>query len=300
MHSAKLTMNKYLLLIFAAFGIANTVQAQENSPLSRYGMGDIVPNQNITSRGMGGITTGFSEFQSINFTNPAAIANLGATIFDLGGEVDIRTLKQSNPAKKFTSVNTLFSYLQLGFPIASKKMVKKGIAWGLTLGIKPVTRINYKIEANQRLTNIDSLNTLYEGEGGINQATIGTAFKYKGFSIGINTGYAFGNKSYNTRLTFINDTVHYYRSNTGNKTTFGGVFLTAGIQYDILSKDKKKLLRLGIRGNLQQSVNAQRDDVVETFYSDDAGGNYRVDSIYEKKDIKGKIKLPFVCTTMEL
>lgn len=285
-------MTKYLLLFLAAFGIANAVKAQENSPLSRYGMGDIVPNQNITSRGMGGITSGFSEFQSINFTNPAAAANLGSTIFDLGSEIDIRTLKQSNPAKKFTSVNTIFSYLQLGFPIASKKMVKKGIAWGLTVGLKPVTRINYKIEDNKRLPNIDSLNTLYEGDGGINQASIGTAFKFKGFSIGLNTGYLFGNKSYNTRLTFIDDTVHYYRSNTGNKTTFGGVFLSAGIQYDILSKDKKSLLRLGIRGNLQQNVNAKRDDVVETFYSDDAGANYRIDSIYEKKDIKGKIKLP--------
>jgi hypothetical protein len=292
MRSAKLTMTKYILLFLAASGITSAVTAQENSPLSRYGMGDLVPNQNITSRAMGGITSGFNEYQSINFTNPAAIGSISTTIFDLGGEVDVRTLKSTNPAKRFTSVNTLFSYLQLGFPIASQKMLKKGMNWGLSFGLKPVSRINYKIEDNKRLTGIDSLNTIYQGDGGINQAYIGTAIKYKGFSFGINAGYMFGSKNYDTKLTFISDTVNYYRSNTENKTTFGGVFISAGAQYDIVSKDKKRLVRIGVRGNLQQNVKANRDDIVETFYSDDAGANYRIDSVYENKDVSGKIKLP--------
>ncbi|HRF27774.1 MAG TPA: hypothetical protein PKW54_10550, partial [Ferruginibacter sp.] len=30
--------------------------AQENSPYSRYGLGDIVPNQNVVNRGMGGLS----------------------------------------------------------------------------------------------------------------------------------------------------------------------------------------------------------------------------------------------------
>ena len=44
-----------------------SVAAQENSPYSRYGLGDIAPNHPIVTRGMGGIAAGFSDFQSINF-----------------------------------------------------------------------------------------------------------------------------------------------------------------------------------------------------------------------------------------
>ncbi len=291
MHSVKLTMAKYLLVLFVALGIENSAFSQENSPLSRYGMGDIVPSRNISSRGMGGIAAGMAGSQSINFVNPASLSGLGATVFDLGGEVDIRTLKSINPAKRFTSVNTLFSYLQLGFPVASKKMMKKNISWGMSVGIRPVTRINYKLEKNERLTGIDSLNTLYEGDGGVNQAFIGTAIRIKGFSIGINAGYMFGNKNYATKLTFINDSVHYYRSNTANKTNFGGVFINGGLQYDIPMKNNA-LLRIGAYGSLQQNLKAKRDDVVETFTSDDAGNTYRIDSVYERKGLEGTIKYP--------
>ncbi|MBK9532237.1 MAG: hypothetical protein IPO42_10655 [Chitinophagaceae bacterium] len=84
-------------------------------------------------------------------------------------------------------------------------MAKKNMFWAMSFGIKPVSKMNYKIEKNERLTGIDSLNTLYEGSGGLNQAFFGTGFKYKNLSVGINAGYMFGNKDYNTMLTFISD-----------------------------------------------------------------------------------------------
>ena len=71
----------------------------------------------------------------------------------------------------------------------------------MSFGLRPVTKINYKIEKNERLTGIDSLNTLYEGSGGANQAFIGTG-KIKNFSIGINAGYMFGSKDYSTQAYF--------------------------------------------------------------------------------------------------
>src|SRR5262245_40958457 len=46
--------------------------SQDNSPYSRYGLGDIVPSTNINSRGMGSISAGYSDFLSINFDNPAS------------------------------------------------------------------------------------------------------------------------------------------------------------------------------------------------------------------------------------
>ena len=78
-------------------------------------------------------------------------------------------------------------------------MRKKDIKWGMSFGLKPVSKINYKIENRARLTGIDSVYTLYEGTGGLNQAFIGTGIKIKNLSLGINAGYMFGSKDYSTK-----------------------------------------------------------------------------------------------------
>lgn len=297
MHSVKLTMPKFLTVLIVATGLQMSAFAQENSPYSRYGIGDLTPNHNVFTRGMGGITAGVADNRSINFTNPASLTSITNTVFDVGTEIDYRILKSTNPAKKFTSANTYVSYLQLAFPLTTRRMAKKNLLWAMSVGLKPVSKINYKITKNERLTNIDSLNTLYQGDGGANQAFVGTALKYKNLSIGINAGYMFGSKDYSTILTFINDTTFYYLSNSATKTTYGGLFINGGIQYDIpLAKDAKqnvtKTLKVGVYGNLQQSLKANRDLVRETIFYDANGGYYRLDSVYEEKDVKGKIKLP--------
>ena len=173
------------------------------------------------------------------------------------------------------------------------------MTWGMSLGLKPVSKINYKIEKNERLSGIDSLNTIYEGNGGVNQLHLGTGIRYKNFSIGINAGYMFGSKDYSTKLTFIPDssTTFYYRSNSENKTTFGGFFINGGIQYDLtLAKDAKdnvtKSLRLGVYGNLQQNLRANNDLIREIIIYDNNGNQYQLDSVYAEKDVKGTIKYP--------
>jgi len=302
MHLAKLTMNKFLPVLFVACGLQLTSNAQEISPYSRYGLGDISPNRNILSRGMGGIAAGVMDYQSINFTNPAALGGIYNTIFDIGAEADSRTLKSFNPAKKFTSNNALFSYLQLGFPLTTKRMEKKGVNWGMTFGLKPVSRIDYNIEKRERLTGVDSVFTLYNGTGGINQIFAGTGFQFtegtgfskKVFRVGANFGYMFGTKNYNTKIILVNDTVDYYRSNSANNTHFGGLFINGGFQFEdsVRIGGKKGNLKLGLYGNFQQRVNAKQDVVRETFSFDANGNAYRVDSIYEQKNAKGTIVFP--------
>jgi hypothetical protein len=297
MHSVKLTMAKILFVLIVTCGLQMSVSAQENSPYSRYGLGDLTPNQNVFSRGMGGIAAGVADTRSVNFANPASLTSISNTIFDVGTEIDYRILKSTSPAKKFTSANTYVSYLQIAFPLTTPKMAKKNMLWSMSFGLKPVSKINYKIEKTERLTGIDSLHTLYEGSGGVNQAFLGTGFKYKNFSIGINAGYMFGSKDHSTILTFINDTTFYYVSNSATKTSFGSFFINGGLQYDIvLKKDPKsgnpeKSLRLGVYGNLQQNLNAKSDIIRETIFYDQNGSPYRLDSVYEE-NVKGSITYP--------
>src|SRR5688572_29417136 len=170
---------KYKLLTLLLSIITITLSAQENSPYSRYGLGDIVPNSSITNRGMGGISAGYVDYdkrfdlkdqypksQSVNFLNPASYAKMRITSFDLGFEVDSRTLLASDTQSKFRSVSAIISYVQLGIPLSHKRNL------GMNLGLRPVTRINYKIDRRTREKDgitqhpIDSMQTLYEGSGG--------------------------------------------------------------------------------------------------------------------------------------
>lgn len=295
MHLAKLTTArlKRTFAIISAFFTFYTANAQENSPYSRYGMGDILPNQNIVNRGMGGVAAGHNDILSLNFVNPASLGTLGNTIFDMGAEVDIRNLKSNISPDKFQSVNTIISYLQLGVPLATEKMRKKSILWGLSFGLRPITRIDYKIEEKTRLSGIDSLNTLYEGNGGITQANISTGVRIKNFSIGVSTGYTFGFKDYSTQINPVNDSVAYLNSNTSTKTRFGGAFLNTGVQYDFKLRDTA-LLRVGAYVNLSQNLSARREHLNQTIAFDGNGSFNTIDTVSYSTDEPGKVKLPMV------
>jgi hypothetical protein len=292
-----ITARLFLALLFGSFLL--TAEAQQNSPFTRYGLGEFYTNQHIISRSMGGLTAAYADGlnnnvgQAVNFANPATYSQLYLVTFDLATTIDSRSLISQNPTSKFTTNNFIPSYLALGVPLNRTK------GWGLAFGLKPLSSINYSIESRERIAG-DSLQTLYEGSGGLNQVFVGIAKKWKGFSIGINTGYNFGRREINTRKTFINDTVSYYQSNSSTVTSFSGVFLTGGLQYDF-SIGKKintaaksatdSRLRFGLTGTLGQDLSASQNIIRQT-YTTSANGDIKIDSIAEQNGIAGKIYLP--------
>jgi hypothetical protein len=293
----------YLLPVLSLqLSALNYLQAQDNSPYSRYGIGDIVPSTNIMSRGMGGISAAYSDFISVNFNNPASLASFqaipdagkkklssGRAVLDIGLNFDNRTLRENNNPEKFVANNILFSYMQIGIPL------KKN--WGLSFGLRPVSRISYRIHRFERLIDpqtqlpIDSVLTRYTGDGGVYLPTLGTGYKINNFSIGANLGYLFGKKNYSTKRSFINDTVDYYQSNHETKTTFGNIFITAGMQYKF-NLNKEVTLTLGAYGNFKRELEASQDIVRETYYQDQVSGDLRLDSVSEQKNIAGSVVYP--------
>jgi hypothetical protein len=284
---------KRKLLGLVLFALPFFSIAQENSAYSRYGVGNIMPKGNILNRGMGGISAAYADPATVNSINPASYSNLIYTTLDIAAEMDSRTMRSQDPQGKFTSNNAIFSYLQMGIPLlnGNKKALKKDMSWGINFGLRPVSKINYKIQTNGRVANIDSLVSQYEGSGGVNEAFAGTGIRIKALSLGINVGYLFGSKDYGTRLSLVNDTVNYYSSNSATQTNFGGLFLNAGIQYAI--KIKNGALRLGAYGNFQKKYNATQDIIRETFtYNTITGNPDKLDSISDRTNLKGTIVLP--------
>ena len=299
----------FVVLILTAF---SPVFSQDNSPYSRYGIGDLVPPTNIINRSMGGISAGYTDFLSINFNNPASYSafqstrelkskkqSSGRALLDIGLNFETRTLREPATAKKFIANNALFSYVQVGVPLKPN--------WGLSFGLRPISRISYKMFRSERLINpippfnlIDSSLTRFEGDGGSYLASIGTGFSLfkkekhgleEKLSVGINGGYLFGEKNYSTKRTLINDTVEYQAANYESKTNFGNLYFNAGVQYKI-PLNKKISFTAGAYGSWGQKMNATQDILRETFQFNATSGEVRLDSVSDKRDIKGKINLP--------
>ena len=267
------------------FLICNKVSSQENSPYSRYGLGDVLPSQNISNRAMGGVVAAYADIQTINFVNPASYSRLRVTTFDVGLDYTSHTLKSLDPVNKFNSSNLTPAYLQIGVPLS-----KKG-HWGMNFGLRPITRISYKLDKSTRLPNIDSVTYLYEGSGGSYEVYAGTGIGTKHFSLGINVGYQFGNKDYSTKVIFQNDTLLYYKSKSSDSTSFGGVFVHGGLQYQG-KIGKKTWLKLGAYGQLKNQMNAKRNISRETYQTDPASGDKQIDSVYSLRDQSGKVIFP--------
>lgn len=286
---------------------SSVLLAQNNSPYSRFGLGDIYPTTSVNQKGMGGISAGYVNWASVNFNNPASYSRFpvnieprskklaaGRVIFDAGVNLDNRSLIAPNTPQKFTASDLLFSYLQLGMPI------KKN--WGISFGLRPLTRVGYMINRYEQLRDpntglkIDSAITQFRGSGGSFLPAIGTGFgfdvgKNNFISFGINAGYLFGNRENTTFRSLINDTLLYYSSDHTTKTSFNSLFFNAGIQYEA-ELNKTTLLRFGFSGNWKQNLEASQDVLRQTFTRGSAGEELRIDSVYENKGIKGTLIYP--------
>jgi hypothetical protein len=306
----KPTANYFFLCIVFLFTFFDAF-SQENSPFSRYGLGDLYPQQNIATRGMGGISAAVTDPQFINTLNPASYGYLNLVTYDIGLSIDARTLRSANPVNKYNSTNFLPSYIQLGMPLN-----RKGAT--LVFGLRPYTRINYGVEESSKIIYdslhvSDSLHTLFEGNGGLNQAFIGLAKRWgrdtskTNFSIGVNGGYEWGSKYTSTRIDFPADSTFqtWYSSNSTDTTHYGGLFLNPGVLAHFrLSKKTNPLtknvetydLNLGASGTLEQDLDAKRTITRETFQYSSDGSLVTIDSVSKIADIKGKINVPLTYT----
>lgn len=272
--------------------------SQLNSPYSRYGVGNLLPQGNSTSRAMGGISAGISDPGSINTVNPASYGNLAYTTLDFALEYNGMNLKSKSPISNFRSNYAIFSYLNVGIPLltGNKKAFNSKTNWALTFGLKPESRISYKITSAEK-TDVDSITHIFSGDGGVNKAFIGSALRLKGFGFGFNTGYLFGDKDYSTQLLFNNDTADYKKANYQTTSNFGGLFLDLGVQYaDTIRKANKiqGILRVGAYTNLKTSYNARRSELRQTFNYGEFNNVTPLDSVYQNDGEKGRVTLPSV------
>lgn len=299
----------FAALLFIVIGTA--VQAQDNSPYSRYGLGDKFPSTNATNRAMGGVSAAYNDYYNINYNNPSSYAFFQATqeanshklangraVLNVGVDAQNRTLIDKEAQKRFGSSDIVFSHVMVGMPLRKN--------WGMAFGLRPLHRIGYKMERKGQITDhrtnlpIDSGSILSEGQGGAYLATLGTGVKFKAgkdafLAFGVNGGYMFGKKDYSTRISLIGTDALYAAGNKQTKTGMGGLYFDAGAQYQF-KVGKELYMGIGAFGNVKQNIKTSSEIINETFVYDATTGYQRKDSISELTKADGSFDYPMSLT----
>tara|TARA_R110002126_G_scaffold291063_2_gene450206 strand:+ start:8482 stop:9783 length:1302 start_codon:yes stop_codon:yes gene_type:complete len=171
------------ILLFTSVFVVG--QRNSSSPYSYFGIGDEFNITTVEQSAMGGIGVAFSHYKYLNFTNPAAYANLRYSTYSLGLLNNDLTVKTADTEQ--SSTTTTLSYVALAFPI--------GDTAGFSFGMQPISSMGYSL-ANSTLDNDGNTTeiTLFQGSGGVNRFYGSFGIKvYKGLSLGFEGDFSFGN-----------------------------------------------------------------------------------------------------------
>lgn len=125
-----------LSIFFLFFASLLLAQPAQNSPYSRYGIGDPVTQYFASQIGFGGQAVAFHDPFHLSLTNPASYAFLRATTLEGGMFAKRSHYKTDSDARTNWSGN--LAYLAIGFPLRSpinEVLDKKKSPWQYGMGI---------------------------------------------------------------------------------------------------------------------------------------------------------------------
>lgn len=292
--------NKLLLItIFTCFSLGLMAQAAgDNSPYSRYGLGNIWSTDYPILQGMGGISTAYASPFNLNVSNPASLASLATTTFETGifGRYDLFTAGTES-SEVYTGNLT---HLALAFPLKNTiNRITEGdkSEWnfGMSIGLMPYSTVGYDIAVNDSIPNIGDVQYEYLGSGGLYQLFWGNAMRYKGFSAGLNLGYIFGQTS-NERVANFPDLENSFADILTSERNYRGFTWKLGLQYEhvfgdtdasVSTRVNKTRLTVGLTANSNQSLEVVSRDISKRFNT-----FHGLDTVKTTTDIEGTVTLP--------
>ena len=243
-------MNQRLFLLIAALCISLNGSAQSGgSPYSSFGIGDNIYQGWGQRQGLAGAGIALRSDFFMNNKNPATYAALRSpftTVFDLGINFSYEQFSTSD-----TKVNQRDGNLS-----HAAIWLKPAPAYGMGLGLEPVTDVQYSI-LNQRDWSeiVGNYQVVNEGEGGLSRLYWGHSLSLgKQLSIGLQANAYFGSivKSEEARSSQQNDFFE-----VESTTNFNGFGLEWGLQWQQqLGAD---LLTIGAVFKSESSLNASQE-----------------------------------------
>ncbi|MFV0564399.1 MAG: hypothetical protein ACK5NB_01060 [Flavobacteriaceae bacterium] len=229
-------MIKKLVLVFLVV-LATKSYGQEGmaSPYSFYGIGSLKFKGTVENQSMGGISV-YMDSIHVNLRNPASYASENLELlnkesrpvkFTVGGSYSSIKLKNNSGSDR-ASTGT-FDYLALSIPLGK---------FGVGFGLMPYTSVGYKLET---LNDSGNPTNWFRGEGGVNKTFLAVGYQaFKGFSIGADVQYNFGNIQ-NSTIAFNYDddgVLTLFQSKESNRSDLSGLNVNIGMSYKTMIANK--------------------------------------------------------------
>lgn len=168
-------------IIAALMLLALPIAAQQAStPYSMYGYGILGDRATSMQRQMGSVGYAMNSGRQVNVMNPASYAAIDSLtfLFDMGADMSMIWSKEGSA--KENSFGGGLDYLTMQFPICK--------FMGGSVGLIPYSNVGYSFGNEIAHGTVQN-----QGSGGINEVYLGLSGKVKGFSLGFNVSYNFGN-----------------------------------------------------------------------------------------------------------
>lgn len=274
------------ILLLTAFSAVAQKSNNENSPYSRVGIGEKRNGVNTILKGMGSISSAYTNPFSVNTDNPASYASLKLTTYEAGGEASTRTI--TGYGEKYKTGMATLSYMNIGIPIGKHA--------GVCIGLRPENRVYYRFDDTGAISGFGNAIASYQGKGSLNYGFIGAAGTFKGFSIGANFGYLFGtivNSDYIISTDPLS-TSKVSNSEFSRHTQIGGIYWKGGVMY-AHDLNKELAIRVGGTVTLSQDLNATRNEywitTSQSIVSNSSTGEFLKDTA-KTVNLKSTITLP--------
>lgn len=221
-----------ILLLAAVSGVSASAQNSFNIPYSQFGLGlsEQPFNLPLATR-MGGVVYTRSGNNFVNPFNPASYGTIESEsfVFDMGVSLQTSTLRDRTEHMRDADGN-------LGYLLAAMPLTRW---WKMAVGLMPYTSVNYEsVYYGIDPTYPDTVKTIYDGSGGVNQVLLGTAFnvlKANGYrpsvQVGVSANWLVGGINRAISYAFAhNDSLYYLGKRRYKRTTMGNITLDFGLQ----------------------------------------------------------------------
>lgn len=270
-----------IALLLTMAGLTVSAQNGINSPYSQYGIGLFNQPYNMPSvTSLGGVTYTRADNNTVNPFNPASYAavNMESFVFDMGLSIDMSTLR-NNSAKQYDADGNL-GYIAVAFPLTRW--------WKTSLGVMPLTDVNYQSVHTTDSVPGGPVKTIYEGMGGVANFFWGHGFNILGgndpartqLRAGFNINYLYGTLTRAITKDFdSNDSTYFMDSRSQKDTYIKNFTFDLGLQFE---QPLGKGFRMGAALSLKpaRTMTLKDNALVYTFVTAAGGAEYLRDTIF--------------------
>jgi hypothetical protein len=244
---------KKYVFVFAFITLSVKSWAQAPSPFTTFGIGDPYGSATANTQGMGGVGVAQPQYWFLNNQNPALLVYNNLTVFQAGLVAESRTIKSDTLSEKTSGGN--MSYIVTAFP------VKPG-RWSTSLGLAPMTSVNYKVTHGKAIQGDPRQATVTEnGTGGLTQLYWSNGVRInRRWAVGLKISYVFSSivKKEQSQLPSSISPINFPIANE-DQTYVRDFMFAPGVSYSIDSLGAKNYrLSFGAVASMPANLNAIR------------------------------------------